>query len=157
MVADVENTLKDNDFFADTVDTRRKGVKQHRKREFFKGTISKKKVLSNKKQWTHERVDKASDKSINKTYAKYEQRELTEKGKKTGRVLGKHMISLYSTAIFQEGKLREVKELQQDIKNGQIIRDQMANLGCLSDGTFGNAFYPSFICCTYSQQIRYWS
>ena len=48
---------------------------------------------------THGRVDKASDKIINKTDAEYRQSELNEKGEKTGKVLGKLVINLYSTGI----------------------------------------------------------
>ena len=33
-------------------------------------------------KWTHERVDKASNETVNKTYAEYRQRELNEKGEK---------------------------------------------------------------------------
>ena len=33
-----------------------------------------------KKQWAHERVDKARDKTINNSYAEYKQCELNEKG-----------------------------------------------------------------------------
>ena len=35
-------------------------------------------------------------------------------------------------------KTRGVKQLQQDFENDPIIRDQMANLGCLLVRTFGN-------------------
>ena len=48
-------------------------------------------------KWTQEKVDKANDGTINKTYAEYKQRELNEKGEKTGKVSGKHVIYLYST------------------------------------------------------------
>ena len=34
-------------------------------------------------KWTQEKVDKANDGTINKTYAEYKQRELNEKGEKT--------------------------------------------------------------------------
>ena len=36
-------------------------------------------------KWTHERVDKTSDETINKVYAAYRQRELNEKAKKLER------------------------------------------------------------------------
>ena len=35
-------------------------------------------------------------------------------------------------------KIRKIKELQQDIELDLIIRDQMANLGCLLMCNFGN-------------------
>ena len=40
--------------------TLKEGVEQHRKQECLNGTKSKRKVLDGKKQWTPERVDKAS-------------------------------------------------------------------------------------------------
>ena len=46
-------------------------------------------------------MEKASDEIINKMYAEYKQRELNEKGEKTGKALGKHVINLYSTGIFR--------------------------------------------------------
>ena len=50
-------------------------------------------------KWTHGRVDKASDEVINKTYAECKQRELSEKGEKTRKTLGKHVINLHSNGI----------------------------------------------------------
>ena len=35
-------------------------------------------------------------------------------------------------------KISDVKKLQQDIQNDPIIKDQMANLGCLLMCIFGN-------------------
>ena len=137
-MADVENMLNDDDFLADTVDTQKEGVEQHRKPECLKSAISKGKILGGKKQWTHEKFEKASDETINKTYAEYRQRELNEKGEKTGKAFGKHVISLYSTGISQVVKIKDVKKLQQDIENDPTIEDQMANLGCLLVCTFGN-------------------
>ena len=51
------------------------------------------------RKWKKEKVDKASDETINKTYVEYKQREQNEKGEKTGKVLGKHVINLCSTGI----------------------------------------------------------
>ena len=65
------------------------------------------------------------------TYAEYRQRELNKKGEKTGKGLDKHVINLYSTGISRWLKIKEVKKLRQDIDNDPIIKDQMANLGCL--------------------------
>ena len=86
---------------------------------------------------THQRVDKFNDKTINKVYAEYKQRELNEKGKNR-KALDKHVITLYSSGIFQVAKIKNVKRLQQDIENYPIIRDQMTNLGCLLVCSFGN-------------------
>ena len=48
-------------------------------------------------------------------------------------------------------KIRDVKKLQQDTENDPIIKDQVANLGCLLVCTFGNFFVLVFSCCAHSQ------
>ena len=96
IMADVENILNDDDFFGDIVDTPKEGIEQHRKRECLKSVISKDKAYLLGSKWTQEKVGKASDETINKTYAEYKQRELNEKDEKTGKALGKHVINLYS-------------------------------------------------------------
>ena len=130
-MANVENILNDDDFFRDTVDTPKKGIEQHKNRECLKSAIGSGKAYLLGSKWTHERVDKASDETINKTYAEYKQRELNKKGEKTGKTLGKHVINLYSTGISQWLKIKDIKKLLQDIENDPIIKDQMAGLGCL--------------------------
>ena len=47
------------------------------------------------------KVDKAGNKIISKTYARYRQRELNEEGEKTEKTLRKHVINLYSTGTSQ--------------------------------------------------------
>ena len=98
-MASVENILNDDDFFGDIVDTPKGGIEQHKKRECLKSIKEKGKTHLLWRKWTHERVDKANDESINKTYAEYKQHELNEKGEKTGKALGKHVINLYSIGI----------------------------------------------------------
>ena len=66
IMADVGDILNDDDFFGDVVDTPKEGTEQHKKREELKSIIDKGKLGH---KWTHERVDKASDEVINKTYA----------------------------------------------------------------------------------------
>ena len=70
---------------------------------------------------------------------------MNEKGEKTGKALGKHVINLYSTGISRWLKIKDVKKLRQDIKNDPIIKDQTANLGCLFVRTFGNYLAPVLI------------
>ena len=94
IMADVENILNDDDFLGDSVDTLKEGIEQHRKRECLKSIISKGKAYLLGSKWTQEKVEKASDETINKRYTEYKQHELNENGKKTGRVLGKHVINL---------------------------------------------------------------
>ena len=71
-------------------------------------------------------------------YAKYKQRELNEKDEETRKTLGKHVITLYSTRISRWLKIKDGKKLGQGIENDPIIKDQMANLGCLFVCTFGD-------------------
>ena len=144
-MADVENILNVHDFFGDSANTPKKGIEQHKKRELLKSVISKGKAYLLGSKWTQEKVDKASDETINKTYAEYKQRELNEKGEKIGKALGKSVINLYSTRISRVVKIRDVKKLQQDIENDPIIKDQMANLGCLLVCTFGNFLAPVLV------------
>ena len=141
-MADVGNILNNNEFFNDVVDTPKEGTEEHKKREELKSIIDKG-MLGHK--WSHERVEKASDETINKTYAEYKQHELNEKGEKTGEVLGKHVINLYSTGISRMVKVRDVKKLKQGIENDPIIKDQMADLGCLLVCTFGNLLAPILV------------
>ena len=118
-------------FFGDVVDTPKEGIEQHKKREELKSVIDKGKPHLLGHKWTHGRVDKASDEVINKTLIN-KQRELNEKGEKSGKALGKHVINLYSTGISWWLKIKDVKNLWQGIENDPIIKDQMANLGCLN-------------------------
>ena len=62
-------------------------------------------------------MDKASDEIINKTYAENKHCELNEKGEKTGKTLGKHVINLYSTRISRWLKIKDVEKIRQDIEN----------------------------------------
>ena len=112
IMADVENILNDDDFFGDSVDTPKEGIEQHRKRECLKSVISKGKAYLLGSKWTRESADKASDETINKTYAEYKQRELNEKGQKTGQALSTHIINLYSTGISRVVKVRDAKKLR---------------------------------------------
>ena len=91
------------------------------------------------------KLNKASDETINKTYAEYKQRELNEKDENTGKALGKHAFNLYSTRNSRMVKIRDAKKLQQDIENDPIIKDQMANLGCLLVFTFSNFLAPVLV------------
>ena len=52
---------------------------------------------------------------------------------------------MYFTGSSRWLKIKDVKKLQQDIENDSIIKDQMANLGCLSVCTFGNFLAPDLM------------
>ena len=141
----VENILNDDKFLGDIVDTPKEGIEQHKKRECLNSVIDKGKAHLLGHKWTHGRVGKASDETINKTYAEYKLRELDEKSENTGKALGKHVINLYSTGISRWFKIKNVKKIEQDIENDSIIKDQMANLGCLLVCTFGNFLAPVLV------------
>ena len=106
-MTDVEDIF-DNDFFGDIVDTPKEGIEQHKKQECLKSAIDKGKLGH---KWMHRMVGKASDQTINKIYVEYRQHELNEKGEKTGKALGKHVINLYSTRISRWLKIKDVKKL----------------------------------------------
>ena len=88
---------------------------------------------------------KISRETINNTYAEYKQCERNKKGEKTGKALGKHVINLYSTGISRVVKIRDVEKLQEDTESDPIIKDHMANLGCLLVCTFGNFPAPVLV------------
>ena len=131
-MADVGNILNDDDFFGDIVDTAKEGTEQHKKRECLRGVIDRGKAYLLGHKWTHERVEKVSDEVIKKTYAEYKQHEITGKGEKTAKALGKHVIKLYSKGISWFVKIREAKKLCQDIEDDPLIKDQMVNLDVFS-------------------------
>ena len=59
IMADVNDTFNDDDFLRVVVDKPKEATEQHKKREELKSFIARGK-------WTYERVDKESDKTINK-------------------------------------------------------------------------------------------
>ena len=85
VMANVENILNDDNVFGDIVDTPKEGIEQHKKRECLKSVIDRGKAHLLGSKWTQEKVDKASDEIINKTYAEYKQRGLNERVKKLQR------------------------------------------------------------------------
>ena len=82
-MTDAENILNDDEFFANTVDTPNEGVEQHRKLRVFKVC---------KKQRKSTRCQKIMDTL-----------------KLATKLSSKHVISLYSTAISQVVKVRNLK------------------------------------------------
>ena len=140
-MANVENIFDDY-FFGDILDTPKQGIEPHKKREYLKSVIDRGKAYLLGSKWTQEKVDKASDEIINKTYAEYKQREISAKGGKTAKALGKHVIKLYSTGISRWFKISDVKKLNQDIEDDPLMKDQMVNLGCFLVYTLGNFLAP---------------
>ena len=62
---DVGDILNDDIFFGDLIDTPKEGIEQHKKRKCLKSIIDRGKTYLLGNKWTSERVDKASDKTIN--------------------------------------------------------------------------------------------
>ena len=110
-MTDVENILNDDDFFRDVLDTPKEGTEQYKKQECLKSVIGRGKVHLLEGKWTQKKVDKVRDETINKTYAEYKQREITEKGEKKCNSVGKHIINLYSNGISQLVNISNVKKL----------------------------------------------
>ena len=73
-MADVENILNYDEFFGDIVDTPKEDTDQHRKPECLKNVTGSGKAYLLGHKWTQEKVNKASDETINKTYDAYKQR-----------------------------------------------------------------------------------
>ena len=61
--------LNDDGFFGDIVDTPKEGIQQHKKWEELKSAIDEGNADLLGHEWTRKMVDKASDETINKTYA----------------------------------------------------------------------------------------
>ena len=108
-------------FFGDIIDTPKEGIEQHKKREYLNSVTDKGKAHLLGYKWTQERVDKASDKSINKTYTEYKQRELNEKGEKTGKVLGMFLICILPE-FLDSLKSRMLKNYARTLKMIQSLK-----------------------------------
>ena len=145
IMASVGDVLNNDEFFGDVVDTSKEGIEQHRKREELRSVIDNDKAHLIGNKWKHERVDHASDETMNEMFTAYRRCELNEIGEKTGKAVGKHVINLYSTGISQMVKIRDVYKLRQDNENNPIIKDQMASLDCLLVCTFGIFLAPILV------------
>ena len=105
-MADVENILNDDDFCGDTFDTPKEGIEQHKKREELKSVINKGKAYLLRGKWTQEKLDKASDETINKTYAEYKVACVRPLDEKTE---DKHCISNFRpVSILNTSKIYEM-------------------------------------------------
>ena len=56
---------------------------------------------------------------------------------KNEKALDTHVTGLYLDCVSLVVKTSDINKLQQDTENYPIIRDQIANLGCLLVCTFG--------------------
>ena len=112
-MADVGDILNDDDFFVNVVDTPKEGTEQHKKREELKSMIDKGKLGH---KWTHERVDKASDEAINKTFAEYKQRELKKKGEKLEKLWASMSLICILPAFLDGLKPRMLKNYSKSLR-----------------------------------------
>ena len=79
--------------------------------------------------------------------------KLNENGEKTGKTLGKPVMTMHLTGLSHVVKMRDVHKLQHNIKTDPIITVQMKNLGCLLACTFGN--FLALVLVAYSQQLKF--
>ena len=133
----------------DQVDTPKEGVVQYDKRNELKKIIEQGDAHllngNNRKKWTIERIDKATDKQIDNLWNKYKQEENKQKADKTGKAVGTHIVNLYSNGISKLISINDVNKLKRDIEDDPIIKDSMADIGALLVGTFGKLLSPMLV------------
>ena len=105
------------------------------------------KKLPGQKPWTVELIDQASNEEMEKLHSKYTQKELQNKGKKTGKAMRKHLIKIYSNGVSKVLRIDDMEQLMKDIDEDPIIKDSMADIGALMVSTFGKWFSPILIAC----------
>ena len=108
ILAVVGDILSNDEFFGDVVDTPKKALSSIKKRKELNGLIDRGKLGH---KWTHKRVDKENDGTINKKHAECRRREIIKKDEYTGKALGKHVINLYSTGMSRWLKIKDIKKL----------------------------------------------
>ena len=74
---------------------------------------------------------------MEKLHSKYTQKELQHKGEKTGKVMGKHLIKIYSNGVSKVLRIDDMEQLRKDIDEDPIIKDSMTDIGGLMISTFG--------------------
>ena len=94
---------------------------QIKKREYLKSVISNGKAYLLWSKWTQEKVVKASNETINKTYDAYKLRGLNGKGE-TGKSLGTHVINLYYTGISLVIKIWDAKNCSKILRMIQSLK-----------------------------------
>lgn len=107
----VESALNNHEFSADTIDTPKECIEHCKETRMFKDCIKEGKVYfqGGKKQRTLDRIDKASNRTINKIYAEYKKRKLKENGEITKRAFERQLIGLHLSGISHFVKMKDVK------------------------------------------------
>ena len=129
----------------------REGSEQHRKRECLKSAISIRHICKSyllQGKWTQQKVDKATDETINKTYTEYKQPELTEKSEIAGKTLGLSLICILPEFL-------DCLKSRMLTNYGKILRMIRLLKIRLSCSVYVWQFsYACFSGCAYSQQLR---
>ena len=103
------------------VDTPKEGVVQYDRRGELKKIIGQSDAHllngNNRKKWTIERIDKATDKQIDNIWSKYKQEENKQKVDKTAKAVGTHIVNLYSNGISKLININDVNKLKKDIED----------------------------------------
>ena len=71
IMSNVGDILSNNEIFGDVADTPKEEIEQHKNQKELKSVIDKDNAHLLGHKWTHGRVDKASDETINKRYVEY--------------------------------------------------------------------------------------
>ena len=117
------------------------------KREFLVDIINQGKAdkLSGKTPWMVNRIQKATEKVVEKLYHEYHQVDAKHKAEMTGKAVSTHVVSMYSKGVSRVLKIDSVEQLRKDIDNDPIIKESMADVGALLVGTFGRFLAPLLI------------
>ena len=148
-MTELENILSTltSDEISDEVDTPIEAIEQKNKRDELKALINQGKayLLPGKTPWTEKRLNKATDSVIEKLYADYQQREISEKAIKIGKAVSRHVTNLYSNSISKILKIDSVEQLRSDIDSDPIIKESMTDLGGFMVFTFGRMLAPLLV------------
>ena len=102
-------------------------------------------LLPGKTPWTTARLKKVPDSGIEKLKNHFLQAEAKLKAEKTGNVVSKHVVNLYSVGVSKILKIDSTDQLRKDIDSDPVIRESMADIGALLVGTFGRFLTPLLI------------
>ena len=105
----------------------------------------KRDLLPGKTPWTTARLKKVPDAGIEKLKNNFLQAEAKLKAEKTGNVVSKHIVNLYSVGVSKILKIDSTDQLRKDIDSDPVIRESMADIGALLVGAFGRFLKPLLI------------
>ena len=129
----------------DVADTPAEGAVQRKNIQTLKDAIHHEKAhfLPGKKgKWSSTEIDKKTNEEVEKLYNIYIQQHTQVKGEMTGRMVGRHLINLYSNGVSKVLKIDDIEQLRRDIDEDPIIKDSMADIGVLMVTTFGRWLSP---------------